>query len=191
LNEKTEEAARKAFPALTGMLVVNEVLPGGPADGTLQPGDVLVRVNGKLVSEFEPLDQVLDDSVGGSVDLELERGGQPVSAKLNVGNLHDITPAAYLEFGDSVGHTVAYQIARHFNVAVNCVYVANPGYIFGAAAVPRGAVISSANGKPTPNLAAFEAVVTGLADGEPVTARYSTGEDTNCSRVSSPRMDRL
>ena len=57
LNEKTEEAARKAFPALTGMLVVNEVLPGGPADGTLQPGDVLVRVNGKLVSEFEPLER--------------------------------------------------------------------------------------------------------------------------------------
>src|SRR5216110_3117 len=63
LNEKTEEAARKAFPALTGMLVVNEVLPGGPGDGTLQPGDVLVRVNGKLVSEFEPLEQVTDDSV--------------------------------------------------------------------------------------------------------------------------------
>ncbi len=78
LNEKTEESARKAFPALTGMLVVNEVLPGGPADGTLQPGDVLVRVNGKLVSEFEPLEQVIDDSVGGTVDLELERGGKPV-----------------------------------------------------------------------------------------------------------------
>jgi S1-C subfamily serine protease len=66
LDEKTEEAARRAFPALTGMLVVNEVLPGGPADGTLQPGDVLVRVNGKLVSEFEPLEQVVDDNVGGT-----------------------------------------------------------------------------------------------------------------------------
>ena len=47
---RPKSRARKAFPALTGMLVVNEVLPGGPADGTLQPGDVLVRVNGKLVS---------------------------------------------------------------------------------------------------------------------------------------------
>jgi len=190
LNEKTEEAARKAFPALTGMLVVNEVLPGGPADGTLQPGDVLVRVNGKLVSEFEPLEQVLDDSVGGSVDLELERGGTPVRAKLSVGDLHAITPSAYLEFGDSVVHTVSYQMARHFNVAVNGVYVANPGYVFGAAGVPRGAVISSANGKPTPNLAAFEAVVTGLADGERFTVRYSTVDDPNGSSVRSARMDR-
>src|SRR5688572_20134933 len=190
LNEKTEEAARKAFPALTGMLVVNEVLPGGPADGTLQPGDVLVRVNGKLVSEFEPLEQVTDDGVGGTIELELERGGKPVSAKLNVGDLHDITPNAYLDFGDSIVHTVSYQMARHFNVAVNGVYVANPGYIFGAAGVPRGAVISSANGKPTPNLAAFEAVVAGLADGERFTVRYSTVDDPNGSSVRSARMDR-
>jgi S1-C subfamily serine protease len=190
LGEKTEESARRAFPALTGMLVVNEVLPGGPADGTLQPGDVLVRVNGKLVSEFEPLEQVLDNDVGGAIDLELERGGKPFTAKINIGDLHDISPNAYLEFGDAVVHTVSYQQARHFNVAVSGVYVANPGYVFGAAGVPRGAVISSANGKPTPNLAAFEAVVAGVADGERFTVRYSTVDDPNGSSVRSARMDR-
>jgi len=190
LQEKTEESARKAFPALTGMLVVNEVLPGGPGDGTLQPGDVLVKVNGKLVSEFEPLEEVMDNSVGGSVEMDLERGGTPLHATLTVGDLNAITPAAFLEFGDSVVHTVSYQMARHFNVAVNGVYVANPGYVFGAAGVPRGAVISSANGKPTPNLAAFEAVVTGLSDGERFTVRYSTVDDPNGSSVRSARMDR-
>jgi S1-C subfamily serine protease len=190
LGEKTEESARKAFPALTGMLVVNEVLPGGPADGTLQPGDVLVRVNGRLVAEFEPLEQVLDNDVGGSIELELERGGKPLAAKINIGDLHDISPNAYLEFGDAVVHTVSYQQARHFNVAVSGVYVANPGYVFGAASVPRGAVISSANGKPTPNLAAFEAVVAGVADGERFTVRYSTVDDPNGSSVRSARMDR-
>ena len=190
LREKTEEAARKASPGLTGMLVVNEVLPGGPADGTLQPGDVLVRVNGKLVSEFEPLEEVIDDNVGGSIQLELERGGEPVNASIAVGDLHAITPSAYLDFGDAIVHTVSYQMARHFNVAVSGVYVANPGYIFGAAGVPRGAVIASANGKPTPTLAAFEAVVTGLADGERFTVRYSTVDDPNGSSVRSARMDR-
>ena len=87
-------------------------------------------------------------------------------------------------------HTVSYQMARHFNVPVSGVYVANPGYVFGAAGVPRGAVIASANGKPTPNLAAFEAVVTGLADGERFTVRYSTVDDPNGSSVRSARMDR-
>ena len=82
------------------------MLPGGPADGTLQPGDILVRVNGKLVSEFEPLEQVTRRHRSAARwTSELERGGKPISAKLNVGDLHAITPSAYLEFGDAVVHT--------------------------------------------------------------------------------------
>ena len=46
------------------MLVVNQVIPGGTADGQLQVGDILVKVQGEYVTEFVPLDAVLDDSVG-------------------------------------------------------------------------------------------------------------------------------
>src|SRR5262249_45356502 len=138
LNGTTEAAVRKAFPQYTGMLVVTEVLPGSPSEETLQPGDVLVRVNGRYVTQFEPLSEVLDSSVGGTVELELERGGKAISAKLPVGDLHAITPSSYAEFGDAVVHTLSYQQARHFNMPTRGVYVANPGYVFGAAGIPRG-----------------------------------------------------
>jgi len=37
-----------ASPLTTvGMLVVDSVVPGSPADGVLEAGDVLVRVNGE------------------------------------------------------------------------------------------------------------------------------------------------
>ncbi len=32
------------------MLVVESVVPGGPADGVLEPGDVLVRLQGQVIT---------------------------------------------------------------------------------------------------------------------------------------------
>ena len=81
LAGSTEAAVRKEFPRNTGMLVVTEVQPGSPSEKVLQPGDILVRLNGHYVGRFEPLEEVLDDSVGGKVEVELERGGKTISAQ--------------------------------------------------------------------------------------------------------------
>src|SRR6185312_11975853 len=101
LTRDIEDQVRKADPDGTGMLVVQDVQPGSSADGVLEPGDVLVRVDGKLVTTFDPLESVLDDSVGGDVQLTLSRGGRLFDTKLTVGNLDSITPQAYLEIGDA------------------------------------------------------------------------------------------
>src|ERR1700753_3291150 len=71
LNSATEAAVRKTFPQYTGMLVVTEVLPGSTSEGVLQTGDVLVKVNGHYVPQFEPLDEVVDSNVGQQVTLVL------------------------------------------------------------------------------------------------------------------------
>ncbi|MBV9621379.1 MAG: PDZ domain-containing protein [Gammaproteobacteria bacterium] len=191
LDAATEAAVRREQPRYTGMLVVTEVLPGSPGENVLQPGDILVRLNGRHVTQFEPLEEVLDASVGGTVELELERGGKTVSAKLPVGDLHAITPSAYAEFGDAVVHTLSYQQARHFNIPTRGVYIANPGYVFGAAGIARGSVVLALNGHPTPTLAEFESGLAQLADGEHATVRFLTIEDPNGSELRSLRMDRL
>lgn len=190
LTPENEAQVRKAFPDHTGMLVVTEVLPGSPSAGHLQPGDILVKVNGKYVTQFEPLNDVLDTSVGNTVNLELERGGKPVAATLPVIDLHSITPSSYLEFGESITHTLSYQQARHFNVPVRGVYIANPGYVFGAAGIPRGAVISSFDSKPIADVDDLEAAVNELGDGDRAAVRFSTIDDPNGSKLRSVRMDR-
>ena len=40
------------------MLVVREVQPGSATEIALQPGDILTRVNGKLMTTFRPLDEM-------------------------------------------------------------------------------------------------------------------------------------
>jgi S1-C subfamily serine protease len=190
LTPGTETAVRKLFPQYTGMLVVTEVLPGSKSDGQLQPGDILVKVNGKYMSQFEPLDDIMDTSVGKTVDLDLERGGKAVTAKVAVTDLHAITPSSYIDFGDAIAHTLSYQQARHFNIPVQGVYVANPGYTFGAGGIPRGAVITSFNGKDITGLGDLEKAVDELGDGDRAAVRFSTIDDPNGSQLRSIRMDR-
>ena len=190
LRTETEVAARAAQPANTGMLVVERVQPGSASDKLLAPGDVLVKLNGVLVTGFEPLEAVLDDSVGQRAQLELERGGQSFTVQLTVEDLHAITPASFLEFGDAVLHTLSYQEARHFHLPIRGVFVAASGYSLDAAGVPRGAVITELNSRPVATLADFESGIEKLGDGARFAVRYVTLDDPNHAELRSAHLDR-
>ena len=190
LAADTEAALRQASPAGTGMLVVEEVQPGSPAFGQLQPGDVLVKVNDRFVTQFEPLEALLDEAIGQPLSLLLQRGGVNLTTQLTVGDLDAITPARYVEFGEAVVHDLSYQQARHFNLPVQGVYVANAGYALASSGVPRGALITAVNTRPVKSLADFTAVLDTLGDGDRATVRYTTMDDPNGSVLKSFRMDR-
>jgi S1-C subfamily serine protease len=190
LEAGTEAEVRKAQPDGTGMLVVSDVQPGSASDGLMLPGDVLIRVNGALITRFEPLEAILDDSVGSSVELQLQRGGKLYTARLKVDDLDAITPAAYLELGDTVVHTLSYQEARAFHRPVRGVFVAATGYMFDGAGVPRGALITEVDSKKVDQLSDFAAAVAELGDGAEIAVRYSTIDDPNGSQLRSVRIDR-
>jgi S1-C subfamily serine protease len=190
LNPDTEASMRGSFPRLTGMLVVDEVQPGSAADGILAPGDILVSIDGKPVPEFFALEDVLDNHVGQQVKLEIQRGNETVRHALAVQSLSAITADEYIEFGEAVVHTLSYQQARHYNLPIEGVYVANPGYVFGSAGIPHGALINSFNGRKMRTLADFEAALADLADGERAPVRYVTLEDPRATQLKVIRMDR-
>src|SRR5208283_3943355 len=162
LDAATEARMRRAYPKLTGMLVVDDVQPGSAADGVLAPGDILVGMDGKPIPEFFALEEVLDGHVGQKIEVEVQRGRETLHHGLDVVSLNAITADEYIEFGEAVVHTLSYQQARHFNVPIKGVYVANPGYVFGSAGIPRAALISSFNGKKVNDLADFAAVLAQL-----------------------------
>ena len=190
LRDATEVAVRKAFAHQTGMLVVAETQAGSAAASVLDPGDILVRVNGQLVTEFDPLEATLDNSVGYFVELEIERGGKVLTPKLKVEDLHAITPAEYIEFGDAVVHKLSYQQARHFNMPIRGAFVANPGYALSAAGIPRGAVIVGVGKSQIDNLDDMQAALDELADGDKATVRFFTIDDVQSMQVRVMHMDR-
>jgi S1-C subfamily serine protease len=191
LDSGTEARMRGSYPKLTGMLVVDDVQPGSAADGVLSPGDILVSIDGKPIPEFFSLEDVLDAHVGQDVGVEVQRGHDTVRHALAVQSLGAITADEYIEFGETVVHTLSYQQARHFNVPIKGVYVANPGYVFTSAGIPHAALISSFNGRKVENLHDFEAALAELADGAQAAVRYVTLEDPRAVQLKVIRMDRL
>lgn len=67
------------FGRLTNTTLVDEVVPGSPAESVgLKTGDVLVDANGKAVSATHPISQVIRESKGASVTVNVLRQGQPM-----------------------------------------------------------------------------------------------------------------
>ena len=140
----------------TGALAVEDTTPGGPCeDAGVNVGDVLVKIGDAFVTDFVRLERLLDESVGASVVLTLDRAGVTVTKRLTVQDLHAITPARFLEAAGGIVHALSYQQARNFQLAAGSPYVAEPGYALGLAGVPKHAIITSLDNTPTPDLGAF------------------------------------
>jgi S1-C subfamily serine protease len=177
LTSGIETRMRAAYPERTGLLVVEQVIPSAPAAGRLQPGDILLEVDGSVITQFVPLAAVLDSNVGSTVSLVVERAGERIEHALPVQDLHEITPAEYLEYGDGVFHKLSYQQARHFYRPVAGVYVANPGYVFGKGAIPRGSIVTAIGGEPIEDLDDMQRVIEGLPENQQTTVRFVSFDD--------------
>lgn len=190
LDEDTEARYRQLFPRQKGLLVVRDLVPGSPAEGLLEPGDILLAVDGLPLATFPALAEVLDDRVGETLRFALRRGEADHEVDITVTDLHAVSPDTFLQIGDAVLHTLSYQQARHLNMPLQGVYIANPGYMFSGSGVPRGAVIVEVDSVPTPDLEALLAVVAAVPDRARIAVRYYEFDNPRSTRLRSVRVDR-
>ncbi|XP_057433604.1 protease Do-like 7 isoform X2 [Lotus japonicus] len=191
LRSETEQIVRHASPASeTGMLVVDSVVPGGPGYKHLEPGDVLVRVNGEVTTQFLKLEIVLDDSVNSNIELQIERGGASKSLTLLVQDLHSITPDYFLEVSGAIIHPLSYQQARNFRFNCGLVYVTEPGYMLFRAGVPRHAIIKKFAGEEISCLEELISVLSKLSRGARVPLEYISYMDRHRRKSVLVTVDR-
>jgi S1-C subfamily serine protease len=142
------------------------------------------------LATFEELAVLLDEVVGETLSIALRRGDADREIEVEVTDLHAVTPNEFVTIGDAVLHRLSYQQARHLNAPIEGIYVANPGYMLSAAAVPRAAVIVEVDGRPTPDLDAFIAALSGKPDGSRAAVRYFEFDAPRSTRLRSVRIDR-
>ncbi|KAG6506958.1 protease Do-like 7 isoform X2 [Zingiber officinale] len=191
LQNETEKMVRLvSHSGETGMLVVESVVPGCPAHKHLEPGDVLVCVKGEVITQFLTLETLLDDNVNDDIDLQIERGGAPLTMKLKVQDLHSITPNYFLEVSGAVIHPLSYQQARNFRFKCGLVYVADTGYFLSRAGVPRHAIIKKLAGEETSKIDDFISVLSKLCRGARVPLEYVSHVDRHRNKSVLITIDR-
>ncbi|XP_021604156.1 protease Do-like 7 [Manihot esculenta] len=191
LQSETEQIVRHASPpGETGMLVVDSVVPGGPAHMQLGPGDVLIRVNGEVTTQFLKLETLLDDSVNHKIELQIERGGTCLTVNLVVQDLHSITPDYFLEVSGAVIHPLSYQQARNFRFHCGLVYVSEPGYMLFRAGVPRHAIIKKFAGEEISQLDELISALSKLSRGARVPLEYISYMDRHRRKSVLVTVDR-
>ncbi|KAI5282107.1 hypothetical protein KEM52_003776, partial [Ascosphaera acerosa] len=176
LSPKWEATVRKQAPRETNMLICEVALVDGPADRKLEEGDVLLKVNGELLTQFIRLDDILDSSVGKELELLVQRNGQDVAVRVPVQDLHSITPDRYVTVSGATLHDLSYQQARLYAVPCKGVYLCEGGGAFHIENKYSGWLIDSVDKRKTPNLDAFIEVMKSIPDRKrvPVTYRHLT-----------------
>jgi serine protease Do len=175
-------AAGLSLTQQTGVILA-DVLPGGPAaKAGLQPGDVVLSINGKPMENGRQLQVTLyRHAVGEAIAVEVLRGGKAIIIPVRVAERQDSfvelpTPDPRENLVAKLGIlaiTLNPQIAQIIPVlrVTSGVVVASsvPGAIDARAGrLSAGDVIFGVNGKPIENLAELRAALEPLKTGAPV-----------------------
>ncbi|VUC37029.1 unnamed protein product [Clonostachys rosea] len=181
LTEEWESHVREQFPQQTSMLFIRDVLPGGPADGKLKVGDILLKINGTLVVDFLVLDTTLNDNVGKVVKLHVMRAGKDVHEEIVVDDLEKNSPTRFLSVAGGCFHDLSYLMAHRYVIQCKGVYVSETGLI--NINGRNGWIIERVANKLTPDLDTFVSVMKEIPDRARVPIAYRDLLDMNRLRT--------
>ncbi|KAI1042049.1 hypothetical protein LB505_007229 [Fusarium chuoi] len=170
LSPEWESVLRKSFPGEDNVIVAMDVLPEGPSDDKLKEGDILLKINGDLVTQFLRLNEIFDSNIGKTVRILVQRDGQDVEEDILVQDLCDITPDRFVTVGAACFHDLSYQVAQRYFLPCRGVYVSKSGPFHPTH--DNYIMVDSVNHKKTPNLDTFVQVMKDIPDRARVAIKF-------------------
>jgi S1-C subfamily serine protease len=113
------------------------------------------------------------------MELEVVRGGEPLTLRAFATDLHGTLPNELLEVSGAILHPLSLHQRVNYELPLGQgVVIATSGYMFGNGFVNPGSVITEFNGLPTTSLDEMETAITSVPDRERFPVRYfSLGEN--------------
>jgi S1-C subfamily serine protease len=133
----------------------------------------------------------LDNNVGKTVIFSIQRAGEILDFKLDIGDLHAITPDRFVSVAGATVHDLSYQSARRYAISLEdagvCVSETTSRFLFPSAI---GSLIQEVDNQPTPNLDAFIEVMKKIPDKKRVIIQYKHLHDLHTPITSIATIDR-
>lgn len=170
LNPEWESVLRKSFPGEDNLIVAVDVLAEGPSDGKLKEGDILIKINGELITQFLNLNTIFDENIDQTIRVLVQRDGEDVEEDITVQNLNAITPDRFVTVGAACFHDLSYQVAQRYVLPCRGVYVCKAGPFHPTH--DNYLMVDSVNHKKTPNLETFVQVLKNIPDRARVAIKY-------------------
>ncbi|KAJ2628443.1 hypothetical protein H4R22_003885 [Coemansia sp. RSA 1290] len=165
LPEEIEAAVRRGNPAGVGMLIIASVLPEGPGEQAgLEEGDILLQINGKLVTHFVTLEEILDSHIGSTIDVVVNRGGKDIKSQVLVEDMHKFTPTRLVTVGSCVLHDFSYQLAYSCKLPPRGVFMTSRGQFEASIDEESGYIVEKVDGKPVSNIDEFVKAIQKIGD---------------------------
>jgi serine protease Do len=172
----------KEYYGISQGVLISEVFPGDPADKAgIQPGDIVLSINGNPVDSSRDLSkQIADLSVKSTAEIKLNRGGKIQTANVTIARRDEVKIGAggtgkQPEIAEgSLGMQISDitpEIARRFGLSdtegVMVIEMQADGKS-AAAGIQQGDIIKEINHQAVKNVSAYNGIMSGIKKGETV-----------------------
>lgn len=163
------------------MLVVKDVLQqhrptenlNNQETTCLKPGDVLLRINGQLMNDFNELEILLDDQFDQTVECELKRGSSTtIKVKTKVHDAYKLfIPHEFVEFSGGIIHSIGFSHARDFKIPLTSIFIEKAVFCFRQAGIIENFVILEVDSQSITDLNDFVEILKRKTDSSQMTMR--------------------
>jgi hypothetical protein len=106
------------------IMIVSTITPSSPAEKIIKAGDIIYKVNDKIIgNDFLLFDSILNENVGQEITVTVSRNGELIPLPIKVNNTQDDKITKYVSFAGAYLHDISTSVKSYLFTNIEGVYL--------------------------------------------------------------------